>query len=106
MKYIITESQYKLLNEDLPLPFRRRLSFDSLKDTLDFSVLEHMDPCDFDYVNEFISEACDLLKDVILEDIEYINISFSDRDQLYHTLVDMFGKYLSKYHNNRCYYNR
>lgn len=102
MKYIITESQYKLLNEDLPLPFRRRLTFDSLKNTLDFDVIEHMDPCDFDYVGEYISEACDILKDVILEDIEYVNISYFDRDQLYHALVDMFGKYLANHHSKMC----
>ena len=66
-----------------------------------------MDPCDFDYVNEFISEACDMLKDNILENIEYITISFSDRDQLYHTLVDMFGKYLFNHHKSyNCYINR
>jgi hypothetical protein len=104
MKYIITESQYKLLNEDLPISLRRRLSSDWLRETLDYGVLEHMDPCDFDYPGEYISEACDILKDIILEDTDNVNIAPSDRDNLYNTLVDMFSDYLSRYHkNNKCY---
>ena len=42
MIIIITESQYKLLNENLPISLRRRLSFDWLRETLDYGVLEHM----------------------------------------------------------------
>lgn len=102
MKYIITESQYKLLNENLPLQLRRRLSFESLKDDLDFGILEDVSPCDFEDAGEFISEICDVLKDRFIENTEDVHIKPSDRDQLYHTLVDMFGEYLFEYYDKRC----
>jgi hypothetical protein len=110
MKYIVTESQLKLLIEDnseetgMSLRLRRRLA-DSLKYTkqdLEWYVDDEMDPCQYSSVGEFIAEACDYLKDLYLDNIRDIKVSPQDKDALYHYFVDNYGSLLYKIHSRRC----
>jgi hypothetical protein len=110
MKYIVTESQLKLLIEDnseetgMSLRLRRRLA-DSLKYTkqdLEWYVNSEIDPCQYSSVGEFIAEACDYLKDLYLDNIRDIKVSPQDKDALYHYFVDNYGSLLYKIHSRRC----
>ena len=71
MKIIITERQEDLLMEDLPISFRRRFNFKMIKDHLDFSMLESINPCDYSTVCDFIGEMCDMMVSDILYDYEF-----------------------------------
>lgn len=97
MKYIIIENQYKKLMENLSIPLRRRLSFENLKDDLDWIISDEISPSEFDRAGEFIAEACDMLKNMIIENYEndsFIEVSPSENDQLYYYLVNTFEDYL------------
>jgi hypothetical protein len=105
MRYIITESQYKLLSEDLSVEVRRRFPFQNLKNDMEWGILDEMNPCDFDDIGEFVASACDELREMY--SIYFINefdkvISPKDSDSLYYYLVDKFGDYLVKYYKNKC----
>jgi hypothetical protein len=105
MRYIITESQYKLLSEDLSVEVRRRFPFQNLKNDMEWGILDEMSPCDFDNIGEFVASACDELMEMY--SIYFINefdkvISPKDSDSLYYYLVDKFGDYLVKYYKNKC----
>lgn len=93
-----------VINESIPLKFRRRLSFERIKKDMNSSVLSGIEPCQFSNVGEFISESCDMLKDLYLDDFfhQKLDITPKDQDDLYYTLVDMFGEYLSKIYYNKC----
>lgn len=109
MKYIITESQYRLLTEDLSVEVRRRLPFQNMKNDMDWGILDEMDICgDYDGVGDFIGDACDMLvemyHDYFVNDFDYV-LNPKDKDSLYYYFVDKFGNYLSKYfkdHKNKC----
>lgn len=92
------------ITESIPLKFRRRLSFERMKKDMNSSVLSGIEPCQFSNVGEFISESCDMLKDLYLDDFfhQKLDIAPKDQDDLYYTLVDMFGEYLSKVYYNKC----
>jgi hypothetical protein len=100
MKYIITESQYKMiLNEDISTHLRRRLHFDIMRDDMESIVEYELLPCEFRTPSEFVSEACDLLAQKYLEDL---TVSTKDSDGIYLFLVDLFGKHLVKIYNKEC----
>ena len=103
MKYIITERQYKILSESLPVRLRRRLTIENLKDDLDWIVSDEIDASDYKYPGVFIAEVCDFLKNMIIENFENesdVKISNSDKDQIFYYLVDTFENDLIQYHHN------
>lgn len=105
MKYIITESQYKLLTEELSVGVRRRIPFENLINDLEWGVLEHMSPCEYNEIGDFIADACDGMVDLFADysiDEYKKNLTPKDRDSLYHFFVDKFGDYLIKYHKQMC----
>jgi hypothetical protein len=100
MKYLITESQYnKILTEEISMYLRRRLNYDDLKNKLDDILENELLPCEFDSSHDFITEACNLLAYVFLEDL-----SVSDRDSkgFYHSLVNLFGERLENIYQQEC----
>jgi len=110
MKYIVTESQYKLLMESAPnekgmsIKLRRRLanSIQHAKDDLEWYVDDEMDPCQYSSVGDFVAEACDFLKDLYIDNIRDFKVSPKDNDVLYHYFVDNYGSLLYKIYHKRC----
>ena len=101
MKYIITESQYRTaLMEQLSTTFRRRLDFDRMEDDMKSIIEDELLPCEFGSAGDFVSEACDLLAYRYIED--YNIPRGKESDNLYHFLVDLFGKQLVKIYNKQC----
>jgi hypothetical protein len=110
MKYIVTESQYKLLIESdsnekgMSSKLRRRLAGSILhaKDDLEWYVDDEMDPCQYSSVGDFVAEACDFLKDLYIDNIRDFKVSPKDNDALYHYFVDNYGSLLYKIYHRRC----
>ena len=110
MKYIVTESQYKLLieydsnEEGMSSKLRRRLAglIQHAKDDLEWYVDDEMDPCQYSSVGDFVAEACDFLKDLYIDNIRDFKVSPKDNDALYHYFVDNYGGLLYKIYHKRC----
>ena len=105
MKIIITERQNKMLMEGLPVGFRRRYNYDLIKNHLDFSILESINPCDWDDTGEFVGDTCQMMVEDLLEDYVTITdekIDYSVKDDLYFFMFDTFGGYLKKFHKQQC----
>jgi len=110
MKYIVTESQYKLLMESdsnekgMSSKLRRRLAGSILhaKDDLEWYVDDEMDPCQYSSVGDFVAEACDFLKDLYIDNIRDFKVSPKDNDALYYYFVDNYGSLLYKIYHRRC----
>ena len=105
MKIIITERQNKLLVEGLPASLRRRVNYNMIKDHLDFTILESVNPCDFAYAGDFINEICDLLVVDFLDDFEYgsgLKVSPKDKDDFFYFMTDNFADYLQEFYNKQC----
>lgn len=98
------EKRKEKILEDLSIKIRRRISFNKLKDILDFLVLVDINPCDYVDPGEFISDACDYLKNLAMEKSSELltNISPKEKDQFYYQLVDIFGKHLFDFYTKRC----
>lgn len=92
------------ITESIPLKFRRRLHFDSMKDDIDSLIYDFEDPCQYKTSGEYVAEICDSLKDNYINDFEFSNrdVTPKENDNLYYALVDMFGEYLSKVYYNKC----
>ena len=90
------------ISESLSPKIRRRLQFHTLKSDLDYSVIDEMNPCQFLTPGEFIAEACDMLKDVVIDYFWDVKFSAEDNDQLYYYLVDEFDDYLAEIYFKRC----
>ena len=92
------------ITESIPLKFRRRLHFDSMKDDIDSLIYDFEDPCQYKTSGEYVAEICDSLKDNYINDFEFSNhnVTPKENDNLYYALVDMFGEYLSKIYYKRC----
>jgi hypothetical protein len=100
MKYIITESQHqKLLMENISMYLRRRLNFDDMKDEIDSIIEYHLIPCEFKDAHSFVTEVCDMFT---YDKVEDLQVSAKDTDSLYYYVVDVFGKYLTKFYNKKC----
>ena len=105
MKIIITERQNNLLKEDLPISIRRRINYNILKDHLDFSILESVNPCDYSTLGEFIGEMCDMMVVDFLDDFEYdsgLKVSPKDKDDFYYFMIDNFADYLQEFYDKQC----
>ena len=109
MKIIITERQEDLLKEDLPISLRRRINYNILKDHLDFSILESVNPCDYATPSDFVSEMCDMVVGDFLYDFEYdfeyennLKVSSKDKDDFYYFMTDNFADYLQEFYDKQC----
>jgi hypothetical protein len=105
MKIIITERQEDLLNENLPIGLRRRFDYNMIKDHLDFSILESVNPCDYVNPLDFITEMCDMVVGDILYDFEYenkISVNPKDKDDFYYFMTDNFADYLQEFYDKQC----
>ena len=105
MKIIITERQNKLLMEGLPSGIRRRINIRMIKDHLDFSILESVNPCDYSTSGDFITEMCDMMVVDFLDDFEYehnLKVSPKDKDDFYYFMLDNFADYLQNYYDKLC----
>lgn len=105
MRIIITERQNKLLMEGLPASFRRRFNFKMIKDHLDFSLLESINPCEYDSAGNFISDICNMMVEDLIDDY-YQETNQTDggeiEDELHHFMVHNFGYYLRNFYNKQC----
>ena len=105
MKYIITESQYNLLTESLSPEVRRRLPFQNLMNDMEWGVLDSMNPCDYEDIGEYISNACDSLvemtEDYFMNEFHYV-LEPREKDSLYYFFVVYFTKFLLDYRKKIC----
>jgi hypothetical protein len=106
MKYIITETQYNLLTESLPLEIRRRFPHKNLMNDMEYGILDEIvAPCDYEDIGYFIEDACDSLVEMYDNYFE-IELDYTltpkDRDSLYYYFVDFFRGFLIKYYKNKC----
>jgi len=84
---------------------RRRLNPEHLKHVLNTIIEYDLSPCSYNDVGEFVSEICDTLKDVFLENISMefpVEITPKDKDDVYYYFVNLFGDYLVKEHKKLC----
>ena len=105
MKYIITESQYKILMESfVPLNIRRRANEETLKDFISSGEMHYPTLCDdfddaYDYADAVIDYAIDEFAGGTLDDED----SYSDVMDYLRTLCrDLFGDYLIGVYNETC----
>ena len=105
MKIIITERQHNLLMENLPSSIRRRFNVKMIKDHLDFTILESINPCDYSTVGDFIGEMCDMMVGDILYDYEYEtgqSVGSKVKDDFYYFMTDNFADYLQNFYYKQC----
>jgi hypothetical protein len=105
MKIIITERQNKLLVEDLPASFRRRFNFKMIKDHLDFSLLESINPCEYDSAGNFVSDMCNMMVEDLIDDFYQDtneDVDNKTKDDLYYFMVYNFGYYLRNFYDKQC----
>jgi hypothetical protein len=105
MKIIITERQNKLLMEGLPMGIRRRINIRMIKDHLDFSILESVNPCDYSTSGDFITEMCDMMVVDFLGDFEFdsgLKVSPKEKDDFFYFLTDNFADYLQEFYDKQC----
>jgi hypothetical protein len=87
------------INESISTYLRRRLPLEYMKNAVDNLVDYELNPCEFNNIGDFVAEACDMLTYNFLEEIE---VSPKEKDELYITLVDLFGKRLVDIYKQRC----
>lgn len=105
MKYLVTESQYRLLKEStIPLHIRRRANEETLKHFISLGEMNFPTLCDdfedgYDYADGVIDYALDEFGGGIIEDEDY----YSDVMDYLRTLCrDLFGDYLISIYNRTC----
>ena len=106
MKYLITESQYKLLTEGLPLRLKRRLG--DLSVFITHAVADFENLCEdfedeFEYADNVISRAID---DFLTVDESFIDELGDDYDDVHDYLTDycknLYGESLFKDYIETC----
>jgi len=104
MKYIITESQYKLLKEyNIPLHIRRRANKETLKHFISLGEINYPTLCDdfsdgYEYSDRVIEYAVtELIED--MEDEDYYNDVI---EYLYSVCRHLFEDYLVGVYNDTC----
>lgn len=106
MRIIITEEQEHLLLKNLPIAFRRRLSGEnSIKHHLDYGVLEHLNPCEWNDVGHFIDDVC---YTVVEELIDYHHQDTGDKfstkeiNGFFTFCVGTYGDYIKEFYEHNC----
>jgi hypothetical protein len=105
MKILITERQSKLLMENLPPGIRRRYNYNTIKDHLDFTVIESISPCDYFGSSYFITEMCDMITNDLIEDFEDETqqiLTSKVKDDMYYFIADNFADYLQDIYDKQC----
>lgn len=105
MKIIITERQNKMLMENIPVRFRRRFNLKMIKDHLDFTLLESLNPCNWNDTDEFVGDMCVMMVEDLINDFSNQTnekLKSSVKDELYYFMVNTFGSYLIKFHKQQC----
>jgi hypothetical protein len=107
MKFLITESQYKMLSEsDAPLWFRRRANKENMEKFITDGEINYPMLCDdfgdeFEYADNVIQYAVDEFL-IIDEDL----FESEDYNDIHNTLTEMckdwFGEYLFDIYRNTC----
>lgn len=106
MKYIITESQYKILVEDYDLRLKRRLTYDNMKEHINGGEINYPTLCDdfedeFEYASNVIQWAADDFmssNEDAFPDESYYEI----HDIVVEKCKDWFGEYLFDIYRNTC----
>jgi len=105
MKIIITERQNNLLNENIPIAFRRRYDYNVIKSHLEFSILENNNACEYDSVGNFISDICNMMVEDLIDDFYQStneDVDNKTKDDLYYFMVYNFGYYLRNFYDKQC----
>jgi len=107
MKYLITESQYQLLNERIPVWFRRRATKEYLESWIDGEDSLTMDYCDsFMDADSYMESVIEFaIEDMLQSDDEGIEEEdyYSDvMDFLRNRCEELFGERLKDKYNNMC----
>lgn len=77
----------------------RRFSFDKMKEDINNIVDYELNPCEFNNVELFIYEACNMLAYRYFEDSK---LSDKESEKLFPSIVNLFGEHLTKVYNKRC----
>jgi hypothetical protein len=89
----------KDINESISTHLLRRLPFEGMKQDIDNLVDYEINPCEFSDIGDFVGEACDMLVNNYIEELE---VSPKEKDDLYIYFVDLFGKHLVNVYKKRC----
>lgn len=108
MKYILTESQFALLSEDINLQrLKRRVTYDVMQKYVNEAELDFPTLCDdfgdeFEFADNVVSRAVDnfLTSDVFFADLE---LDDEINDMVYNVTRDWFGDYLLEIYVNTCH---
>ena len=108
MKYIITETQYKLLTESIPLGLKRRLSDENVEKFVNLAEQEFPTLCsdfsdEFEYGDAVINSASDGL---LMSDDAFFDTLGDNYDDLHEFVRDYikqkFGEYLLNIYRVTC----
>ena len=77
----------------------RRFSFDNMIEDINNIVNDELNPCEFNNVDDFISQACEMLAYRYFEDSK---LSDKESEKLYPSIVNLFSEHLTKVYNKRC----
>lgn len=108
MKYIITESQFALLSEDINLQrLKRRVTYEVMQKYVNEAELDFPTLCDdfgdeFEFADNVVSRAVDnfLTGDSFFADLE---LDDEINDMVYNVTRDWFGDYLLEIYVNTCH---
>jgi hypothetical protein len=108
MKYILTESQFALLSEDINLQrLKRRVTYDTMEKYINEAEVEFPQLCDdfsdeFEFADNVVSRAVDnfLDGDVFFSDLE---LNDEINDMVYNVTRDWFGDYLLEVYVSTCH---
>ena len=89
----------KDINESISTHLLRRLPFEGMKQDIDNLVDYERNPCEISDNGDFVGEACDMLVNNYIEELE---VSPKEKDDLYIYFVDLFGKHLVNVYKKRC----
>ena len=79
----------------------RRFSFDNMIEDINNIVNDELNPCEFNNVDDFISQACEMLAYRYFESPKF-GISDKESEKLYPSIVNLFGEHLVKVYYKRC----
>lgn len=108
MKYIITESQLRLIKEDYRIGLKRRFNYESMEKHIHDAELDYPMFCDdfddeFEYADAIINDACDTF---LTEDENFLDLLVNDYDEAYDYIreltKDWFGDYLIETYQSTC----